>query len=199
MTMTSSSSSSMSRMTWIRVEGVGVLRSFVLICLPFFLASFGSPSFLPSLRGSPFAHFYLPSFRSCFLFSPSFLPSLLLSFLSSFLPSFLPFSWHCFLPSFLPGFSVRSFLSFLLPFFHIPSFLSPGIPSFLHCLRRDPSSKKNDRKKGPKKCPLQPKTRFPYTISSADGIMVSLPLSDLCLSACLPSRLLALSRTPPRT
>ena len=173
--------------------------SFLYAFLSFLLPLVLLPSFLPSVVLHSLIFIFLPSVLASFFLLPSFLPSLLLSFLSSFLPSFLPFSWHCFLPSFLPGFSVRSFLSFLLPFFHIPSFLSPGIPSFLHCLRRDPSSKKNDRKKGPKKCPLQPKTRFPYTISSADGIMVSLPLSDLCLSACLPSRLLALSRTPPRT
>ena len=127
----------MIRMTSIRVEGVGVLRSFFLIFHPSFLASFVSPSFLPlflsslaflpSFRGSPFVPSYLP----CFLFF-------------SFLPSFLS---PAFLPSFLAGFSFRSFLSFflpfLLPFFSVlPSFLPFSRHSFLPCLRRDPPQQK---------------------------------------------------------
>ena len=91
-------SSSMIRMTWIRVEGVGVLRSFLFIFLPSFLASFLSPSFLPS---------FLPLFLSSLAFLPSlrcshFVPSYLSSFLSCFLVfSFPPSSRHSFLPSFI--------------------------------------------------------------------------------------------------
>ena len=143
---------------------MGVLRSFVLICLPFFLASFGSPSFLPSFRGSPFAHFYLPSFRSCFLFSPSFLPSLLLSFLSSFLPSFLPFSWHSFLPSFRGSPFVPSYLSYFLSCFlfftFLPSFLLAFLPSFIAFVGTPPA-KKMTEKKDRKNAPSNPKPDFP--------------------------------------
>ena len=118
----------MIRMTWIRVEGVGVLRSF--------LPSFVSPSFLPSLI--PFC-LGIPSFLRGF--SIRSLLSCLLPFL--LLPSFLP--------SFLSSFPFRSFVSssflFCFLFFSfLPSFLSPGIPSFPPCLRRDLPSKKRTEK-----------------------------------------------------
>ena len=150
----------MIRMTWIRVEGVGVLRSFLLIFLP----SFVSPSFFPS-----FPYFFLPwhsflpsrvlhSFLLIFL--PSFLASffLLPCFLPSFLSSFLPFSWHSFLPcgvliSF--PFYLSAFLSCFLFFSFLPSsFLSPGIPSFLPCFIAFEGTPPAKKKKGPKKYTL---------------------------------------------
>ena len=135
-------SSSMIRMTWMRGEGVGALRSFLLIFLPSFLAYFVSPSFLPlvlsslaflpSFRSSPVVPSYLPCFLSCLL-ELSYLPS----FPPSSLPSFLPFSWHSFLPSFLPCGVLISFLSCFLFFSFLPSLPSKGPPPA--------------KKKGPKK------------------------------------------------
>ena len=154
----------MIRMTWIRVEGVGVLRSFLLIFLPSFLASFVSPSFFPS-----FPYFFLPwhsvlpsrvlhSFLLIFL--PSFLASffLLPCFLPSFLSSFLPFSWHSFLPlrssHFVP-FYLSAFLSCFLFFSFLPSsFLSLGIPSFLPCFIAFEGTPPAKKQKGPKKYTL---------------------------------------------
>ena len=102
--------SSMIRMTWIRVEGVGFsVPSFLSSFLPSFLASFVSPSFLPSLLP-----LFLPSFLSPGI--PSFLPcGVLISFLLIFLPSFLA---SFFSPSFLPSFLSLSIHSFL------PSFIA---------------------------------------------------------------------------
>ena len=149
----------MIRMTWIRVEGVGVLRSFLLIFLP----SFVSPSFFPS-----FPYFFLPwhsflpsrvlhSFLLIFL--PSFLASffLLPCFLPSFLSSFLPFSWHSFLPcgvliSFLFIFLPSCLASFFSPSFLPPFFLPAFLPSFLASLpSKGPpqQKKKKDRKNTP--------------------------------------------------
>ena len=158
----------MIRMTWIRVEGVGVLRSF--------LPSFVSPSFLPSLI--PFC-LGIPSFLRGF--SIRSLLSCLLPFL--LLPSFLP--------SFLSSFPFRSFVSssflFCFLFFSfLPSFLSPGIPSFPPCLRRDLPSKKKDRKNTPSPSKSLPMVSFRF-----------LPAKAYCCVGALRPTCIALVRGAP--
>ena len=150
-------SSSMIRMTWIRVEGVGSSApSFLSSFLPFLLPLFLLPSFLPlflsslafllSFRGSPFVPSYLAcSFLASF-FSLSFLPSLLPLFLPSFLspgiPSFLPCAVLISVPSYLSSFLACFFFS---PSF-LPSLLSPAfLPSFLGTPQQKKRTKKNKK------------------------------------------------------